>query len=228
MSKLLVKDKEVVVPGEILAEGMDYLPSYGTYRDSEKIICQRLGVANIDGNVLKIVPLTGKYVPRRDDVIIGKIIDVSFSGWRVDTNSAYPAMLNVKDATSSFIAKGADLTRFFNLGDYITTRIINVTSQKLLDLTMKEPGLRKIEGGRIIKVDPNKVPRIIGKQGSMVNMIKDSTGCNITVGQNGLIWLNGKPKNEIMAYELIKKIENEAHISGLTDKIKNYIENGKK
>ena len=35
---LLAKDKNVVVPGQILAEGMDFLPSFGTYRKNDKII----------------------------------------------------------------------------------------------------------------------------------------------------------------------------------------------
>jgi exosome complex component RRP4 len=89
---------------------------------------------------------------------------------------------------------------------------------------MKGPGLRKLIGGRIISVNPYKVPRIIGKMGSMVNLIKDHTKCIITVGQNGLIWINGEPKNELIAVNTIRKIEREAHTSGLTDKIKEYLE----
>ena len=102
--------------------------------------------------------------------------------------------------------------------------ITNVTSQKLIDVTMKGPGLRKLVGGRIIEVNTNKVPRIIGKQGSMVTMIKDATGCKITVGQNGLIWIDGEPKMELIAVKTIKKIAQESHLSGLTDKIKAYLE----
>ncbi len=40
MGKLLVKEKEIVVPGETLAEGMDYLPGSGTYREGEKILAE--------------------------------------------------------------------------------------------------------------------------------------------------------------------------------------------
>jgi len=81
------------------------------------------------------------------------------------------------------------LTKYFDIGDYVMAKIINVTSQKLVDVTMKGPGLRKLKGGRIIQVNPYKVPRIIGKAGSMVTMIKDATGCRILVGQNGLVWI---------------------------------------
>ena len=229
MSKILVNDKEISVPGETLAVGMDVLPGAGTYRIGENIIANRLGLVMIEGRTLKLIPLSGRYIPKTGDTIICKVIDVSFSGWRLDTNSAYSAMLSMKDATSEFIQRGANLTQYYDLGDFIVCKIVNVTSQKLIDVTMKGPGLRKLKGGRIIEVVPNKVPRIIGKQGSMVIMIKDATQCNIVVGQNGLIWIDGEPLNELLAIQAIRKIAAESHLSGLTDKIKEFLEkNGKK
>jgi exosome complex component RRP4 len=222
-SELKVTEKEIVVPGQILAQGMNYLPSYGTYRKNENILSSRVGLVRIDGKVIKLIPLSGKYLPKRGDLIIGKIKDINFSGWRVDTNSAYVAMLNIKDASSDYIPKGADLTKYFEVGDFILTKITNVTSQNLIDLTMKGPGLKKLSGGRIVTVDPTKVPRIIGKKGSMVTMIKKSTNCNIIVAQNGLIWIDGDPEKEIVAVKAIKKIEEESHVSGLTNRIMKFI-----
>jgi len=224
MGELIVNNKDIVVPGEELAQGLDYLPSFGTYREENFIISARLGMVNIDGRTIKITPLTGRYSPKRGDTIIAKVIDVTFSGWRLETNCAYAAMLSVKDATSDFIARGADLTKYFDIGDYLVAKITNVTSQKLIDLTMKGPGLRKLIGGRVIKVNTNKVPRIIGKQGSMISMIKDATNCKIIVGQNGLAWINGDPQNEFIAVSTIKKIEEESHISGLTERVKEYLQ----
>lgn len=226
MSEIKVKDKEIAVPGETLAVGMDVLPGSGTYRNGDKIMAGRLGLAVVDGRTIKLIPLSGRYAPKRDDTIICKVIDVGFSGWRLDTNSAYSAMLSMKDATSDFIQRGADLTQYFDLGEYIVCGIVNVTSQKLIDVTMKGPGLRKLKGGRIIEVDSNKVPRIIGKQGSMVSMIKQETKCNIVVGQNGLIWIDGEPDSELKTIQTIRKIERESHLSGLTDKIKEYLGKG--
>jgi len=224
MGELLVENKAIVIPGEDLASGMDFLPSFGTYRDKDRIVASRLGLVSIDGKIIRIIPLAGKYNPKRGDTIIGKVEDVSYSGWRVNTNCAYPAMLSVKDATSEFVGRGADLTQFFDVDDYLVAKIFNVTSQKLIDLTMKGPGLRKLIGGRVIEVNTNKVPRIIGKQGSMVHMIKEATGCKIIVGQNGLLWILGDLKNEIIAIEAIRKIEQESHLSGLTERIKEFLE----
>ncbi|MEK6868512.1 MAG: exosome complex RNA-binding protein Rrp4 [Nanoarchaeota archaeon] len=224
MGKLLVRERSVVVPGEKIAEGLDYLPAQGAYRKDDYILAGKLGLLTIDGRAIKIIPLSGRYMPRRNDVIIGKVIDVMISGWRMDINCAYSAMLSMKDATSDFIARGADLTQFFNLEDYVVLKIVNVTSQKLVDLTTKGPGLRKLYGGRVICVNCNKVPRIIGKQGSMVSLIKNATGCKIIVGQNGVVWLQGEPMSEVIAIQAIKKIEEESHISGLTERVTEFLE----
>ncbi len=224
MSEVLVKEKEIVVPGEVLAKGMDSFPGSGAYRENEEIYSSRLGIVYIDGRTIKVIPLSGVYMPKVGDTIVCRVVDIAFSGWRLETNSAYPAMLSLKDATSDYIGRGADLTQYYTLGDYLVCKISNVTSQKLVDVTMREPGLKKLAGGRIIKVNTNKVPRIIGKKGSMVSMIKQATGCKIVVGQNGLVWLQGELKNEFIAIEAIKKIEQESHLSGLTNTIKDFLE----
>ncbi len=224
MTGLNAQDKTVVVPGEVIAEGMDYLPSYGTYREQDKIMASQLGLLNVDGKVLKIIPLAGRYLPRRNDIVIGRVIDILMTGWRLELNSPYTAVLNLKDASFDYIAKGADLSKYFNLEDHVVTKIVNVTSQNLIDVSCKGPGLRRLRGGRIIKVSPCKVPRIIGKKGSMVSMIKRSTGCQITVGQNGLVWINGEPDKEIIVVEAVNKIQREAHIQGLTERVQKFLE----
>jgi len=93
---------------------------------------------------------------------------------------------------------------------------------------MKGPMLKKLEGGRLIKINPTKVPRVIGKKASMITMIKEKTDCQILVGQNGLIWLKGDPKGEILAVNAIKKIEKESHLNGLTEGIERFIDEGLK
>ena len=224
MSELKVKEREIVVPGELLAEGMGYLPSRGTYREGERIYASRLGLLNVDGKVLKIIPLSGVYLPKRGDLIICRVSDILMSGWRLDTFCPYSAVLGLAEASSSYIEKGADLTKFFDIGDCIACGITKVTSQKLVDVTAKGPGFRKLSSGRIIRINTNKVPRVIGKKGSMISMIKEATNCQIVVGQNGVVWLDGEPENEIIAVKAIKLIEKLAHTQGLTEKVKAFLD----
>ena len=225
--ELLVQDKDIVCPGELLATGMGFVPGSGTYRDDASVRAELLGLVRVDGKVIKITPLRGKYMPKVRDKIVGKVVDVLMSGWRLGINCPYEAVLSVKEASGDFISRTADLTQYFSPGDYVYTQVTNVTSQNLVDVTMKGPGLRKLEGGRVITVNSQKVPRIIGKDGSMVGMIKDHTGCILYVGQNGLIWLSGEPSKELLAIKAIKFIEDHAHETGVTDKVKELLEQSK-
>src|SRR3989338_1505627 len=152
----IAKDKSVVVPGEELAAGMDFLPTAGTYRDGESIIASRLGLVHVDGRLIKIIPLSGKYLPKRGDVVVAKVTNITLNGWVCDINSAYSALLGMKEGVSDFIARGSDLTRYFRIGDFLMAQIINVTSQNMVDLSAKGPGLRKLGEGRVIYVNANK------------------------------------------------------------------------
>lgn len=223
-SKLLVQDKAVVTPGETLAVGMEYFPGVGTYRCEDKILANQLGLLNIEGKVLKTTPLAGRYLPARNDIVIGRVVDILMSGWRVDINCPYSAVIPLKDATFDFIKKGDDLTNYFALEDYVVCKITQVTSQNLIDVSMKGPGLRKLRGGQFMTVNAAKVPRIIGRKGSMITMIKHATGCQMVVGQNGLAWISGEPDQEVIAVNAVRKIEREGHIAGLTERVKVFLE----
>src|SRR3989338_1338696 len=228
MGQMIISEKSIAVPGEVLAEGMDYLPGEHTFRDGERIIAMKVGVVGLFGRQVKLTPLSGPYIPKSGDIVIGEIVGVGIGGWRVNIGWHFEANLSVKDATSDFVPRGENLSRYFDYGDYVVCQIVNVGGAKVVDLGMKGPGLRKLGVGRIFRVPSSKVPRIIGKQGSMISMIKESTGCRISVGQNGIVWLSGdSPEKELLAVKAIEKIEAESHIQGLTERIKEFFEKNK-
>ncbi|MAF98972.1 MAG: RNA-binding protein [Nanoarchaeota archaeon] len=223
MSELLVEEKSIATPGEKLAVGMDYLPGANTYRDGDHIHSQVVGLVSLAGRAVKVMPFKGPYVPKSGDKIIGKVFDILMSGWRIETNTPYSAVLNVRDATTRFIRKDEDLSSIIDIDDFVVANITMVTGQNLIDLSMKGPGLMKVDGGRIIEINPMKVPRIIGKQGSMITLVKDATKCQITVGQNGFVWIKGTPEDELRAEQAILFIEEHAHEKGLTEKVEKLV-----
>jgi len=223
MGQILTKDK-IVIPGQVIAEGMDYLPSNGTVREGEKIISVTTGLLKVDGRLVNVLSLKGPYMPKIGDSVIGQVVDITLGGWQIEIGTAYPAGLSLKDASQEYIERGVDLTRYFNFREIVFAKITNIVRTKIIDLTMRGPGLRKLEAGRIVKVTPSKVPRIIGKQGSMIGVIKEKTKCNILVGQNGIAWIKGETQaDEIKAEQAILKIEKESHIEGLTEKIEKFL-----
>jgi len=223
MGKLLVKDKDIVTPGEELAVGMDFLPATGVFREKEQLIASRMGIVNVSGRLVKLIPLSGRYAPKRDDIVIGRIMDMTMSSWFVDINHFSDAVMSLREV-KDFIPRGADLSGYYSYGQWILAKITNVTKSNSVEIGMKSPGLGKLGNGRIIKLNPAKIPRVIGRQGSMIGLIKEKTNCKISVGQNGYIWLKGEdPEKERLAVETLYYIEKEAHKSGLTDKVGEFL-----
>ena len=228
MGKILAKEGNIVIPGEVLANGMDYLPSKGTFREKDEIISSIIGLFKLDARLIKVIPLKGKYIPKRNDMVIGKVSNIGFNGWMVDIGYTFKVGISLKEGSRDFIPNNSNLSDYYEVGDVVVGKIVQIKNVKIIDISMTYPGCRKLMGGRIIKVEPSRVPRIIGREGSMIKMLKEETGCNITVGQNGMVWISGTDsKNEYRAAIAIRKINDEATRSGLTDKIKKFLEENK-
>ena len=214
-----VEDKNLVIPGQILADD-EYYPGRGTFKENGKVCSSLIGLVSLRNKKIRVIPLKSKYVPKKGDVVIGKINDVRFSMWDVDINSPYSGIL---PAFEVFGRDKKELNKVYDVGDVLFLRVIDVDEVKKAKLGLKGRGLGKFKGGIIVDISPTKVPRLIGKKGSMINMIKNKTNCKIVVGQNGLVWVKGNEDMEQLTREIIHTIEAEAHTSGLTNKIKNKL-----
>lgn len=224
MGEILIKNMEIVVPGEVLAKGMDLVPDNGTFRKNEDIVSSIVGLSSIEGRLVKVIPLTGRYMPKTGDYVIGKITGIKFSSWTVDINSPYEGSLGMSKGVEEFIDPVEDdLSDFYDINDKIYIKVLSVGKNKQIQLTMKDEKARKLTGGKIIEIDPAKVPRVIGRRGSMVKMITRNTKCDVLVGQNGRIWVSGPQENIRLVTRIIKRIEKEAHVKGLTDRIEKML-----
>ena len=224
----LYENRQIVSPGDLLAEG-DYLAGFNTFRHDEKIYASRLGLVELGGKKVDVVALNTFYIPVTGDLVIGKITEVNLHGWTVDINSPYPAILRTPEALNRpFRAQQDELSEFLNVGDMILAKVISFDRTRDPNLTIHEQDLGKIRFGQIVKVSPAKIPRIIGRKGSMISMLKNETGCKIIVGQNGLVYVSSRNReDERIAIMAIKKIEEEAHTSGLTDRVTELIKKEK-
>lgn len=215
-------ERKVVVPGETIVAGEDYLPGDGVRREGNEIVASRFGLADVSDKLIRVIPLSGVYQPRRGNVIIAQVTDITFNGWLMDFGGAQSSFLSIMECPT-FINKD-ELQDTFDFGDMVVAKVTNVKPRGL-DLTIKMRGLGKLDKGMIIKINPNKVPRVIGKEGSMVSVIKDAVNCNITVGQNGLIWMKGQTiDDELKAKKIIDFIAENSSTEGLTEKVKEFID----
>ena len=160
--------------------------------------------------------MSGVYQPRRGNVVIGKVENLTFNGWMIDIDSPIGSFLPLAEVPR-YVSKEA-MAEVLDIGDMVVAKIMGVNSRGI-DLTINARGLGRVDEGMIIKINSNKVPRVIGKEGSMISLIKEETGCDVTVGQDGLIWIIGD------------KIEDEtekSYITGLTEEVQKWFDKEKK
>lgn len=199
------RGQQLVVPGEVITEEHVKLGP-GVYVHGGKVVAGVLGFADVAHGTARVISLGGKYLPRVGDSIIGMIVDVKVPGYDVDVNSPYTVFLP-KDAVEG----DADY------GDVIVGTIKYVDEVRNALLT----NAVVLKGGELIHIPPSRVPRVIGKNASMVNLLKSKTGAAILVGANGRIWIHGGHAG--IAKEAILEIDREAHTSGLTDRITKFL-----
>ncbi|QLH75371.1 MAG: RNA-binding protein [Methanomassiliicoccales archaeon] len=217
----VVVSREVVLPGDLLDTGR-LKPGSGAYMEEGKVFAAQLGIKSVKSNFVNVIPLGGRYIPSPGDTVIGKVEDIGPSNWLIDINSPYPAPLHVTEVP--WKVEFGDTSRFLGVGDTIMAKVLMVDETKRVQVTMKEQGLRKLQGGQVIEISHSKVPRVIGKGGSMIQIIKNYTACRIFIGQNGRIWLDGDIENMMVAIRAIKMIEEGAQMAHLTEKVKEYLE----
>ncbi|MEM7817916.1 MAG: KH domain-containing protein [Candidatus Aenigmatarchaeota archaeon] len=210
----------IVVPGEEIEK------SEFSYKVNDKFISKKLCLISKTDEKSKAVSLSSTYYPETDDKIIGIIREIEAGGWLVDINSINYAFLPIAEAVKEFIdIYKTDLSKILRVGDIIYAKVINVINYKIIQISIKNDGLKKLNGGGVISVNPAKVARIIGKNMSMVKLISEKTNSEIIVGKNGYIWIRAKKANDVIkAINTIKFVEKNSHFKGLTEMVIKYLE----
>lgn len=215
------EERKIVLPSQILGDIKSNKAGRGTFIENGKIISEKLGILNANSNFINVIPLEGRYEPTVGDFIIGVVEEALSAGWLVDINAPSPAFLHVNEVPWDI--EFGDTEKYLNRGDSIMAKVSQIDELKKFQITLKDRNLYKIKGGHIIEVEPSRVPRIIGKKGSMIALIKKYIRCRIFVGQNGKIWVDGDTESIERVLQTIYKIESEAITFGLTNRIEELL-----
>ena len=213
--------RQIVFPSQILGDVKTHKAGKGTFTEDGKIISERIGILNENSNYINVIPLKGRYEPVIGDFVIGVVEEALSAGWLIDINAPSPAFLHTEEVPWD-VEFGAT-EKYLNTGDSIMAKVLKIDEAKKMQVTMKDRNLFKINGGDIIEVEPSRVPRIIGKKGSMISLIKKYIRCRIFVGQNGIIWVDAESDNIERVKQVIRKIESEAITFGLTNRIEDLL-----
>ena len=224
MRKLASK-KRFVLPGDFITTAPLQLRD-NVVLDGKRIISTAIGLTDVSDDSVRVISLTGVYIPKVDDLVIGTIQYIFGNSWFADINSCYQGMLLGQDVfgRGSYPTTSEMKERLDN-GDIIYAKIANSDRQREPLISIADQSLGKIDSGELVKISPTKIPRLIGKHGSMIQTIEASTNATITVGQNGLIILKCDNSTGLKkAIASIKMIDMAQYDANLEEKIQNILD----
>ena len=213
-------DRILVLPGEELpSQGLK--PGTGTYRVGGKVYASVLGLLSPRPPFVSVVPLSGRYIPKAGDTVIGTVTDCQTTFWLLDIGAPRWAPLHVTG--SPWKVEVGETDQFLHVGDAVVVRVESLEATGRIGVTMLGEGLGKLEEGTIVTVSPARIPRVVGRNGSMIQTITQHTGAQIAVGQNGRIWVGGSPEAIQRTREALRMIDDQGHRSGLSDRVESYL-----
>jgi exosome complex component RRP4 len=217
--------RKYVIPGDLVTTG-PFRPEQNVILEGDRIISTTIGISEIYEDSVKVITLTGKYIPKIDDLVIGKVNSHTSLSWELDINSCYVGFLPAQDVFGrDFSAHADELSSKLKTGDLVAARIANFDRTRDPLVTISDRDLGKIDSGDLVKISPSKVPRLIGKRGSMIQMIEMATNAAVTIGQNGWVVVSCEtPEGLLKAKKAIEMVNEKAHVVNLTDQIKDMLE----
>ncbi|HZW85183.1 MAG TPA: exosome complex RNA-binding protein Rrp4 [Nitrososphaerales archaeon] len=216
-------ERKQVLPGDVIARGNHRFGPYVEKRGDE-YVALRVGLAEVGRDGIRLNPMTGPYLPSAEDQVIGKVVDLNGFGWVVDINSCFDGFLPASFVFGrEFSPATHDLSSKFKVGDIIGCRIESFERARDPQLSIRGQGYGRIDAGEIVKISPTKVPRLIGRRGAMVNLLSERTACDVQVGQNGVVVVNGPAEGIVKVVKAIKMIEEETHGADLMARIEEYL-----
>lgn len=197
--------RRIVVPGELVTSERKRIGKHVYLRDGN-IFSDSVGLVSENDTTVSVIPLEGKYEAEVNDVVVGVVVDEKISGYTVDLDSFY----------TSYISKKS-LRDPLKPSSVVSAKVMGVNELKEIEIG----SVRVLFGGEVLRVSPVKVPRVIGKDGSMLEVLKNGTGCMLVVGRNGLIWVKGG--NVKLLQGALELIQHQAHSDNLTNKVSNFL-----
>jgi len=223
--KNLGTKKRYVIPGDVITTAPLRLEG-NVVLDGKRVMATCMGLSDVSSDSVRVIPLAGVYLPKTDDLVLCTISFVSGSSWFADMNSCYQGMLLGQDV----FGRGSyptmeEMKSRLDKGDLVYARIANSDRMREPLLSIMGENLGKIDSGELVKISSTKIPRLIGKHGSMIQTIEAATNVTITVGQNGLVVVDCEESDGLLkAITAIRMVEEQAHLVDLTNKVKTMLE----
>ncbi len=208
---------DLVLPGDRVGLVGSLKAGKGVMTGEGHLVVTQMGVLIRSDRSVHVIPMKGRYQPGKGDFLIGIMKDHTPSRWFFDINTPQGARLHASDTPWS-----VDFGRtgeYMNVGDVAYLKVMEVDDIGRVDLTMKGPGLRKLRSGQVMGIMPSLVPRLIGRNGSLIAAVKRGTGCRIFIGKNGWIWADGEAAGIEMVRRVLDVVDERSRMGGVSERI---------
>jgi len=221
-------ERKIVFPGEQIRGYGSYAPGEGVIKQGDKLTSCLFGILSVSRREVSVIPYKEVYRPKKGDVVVGVVVGYGNSGWFVDIGSYTKAFLHVSEVIKGrFDSRNVELSDHLKIGDVIIAKVTDVPRIGYFQITIKGKDLGKVTGDAyFIKVNPVKLRRIIGRRGSMINLIKDHIGGEIILGKNGVIVYKDGYESFQKLKNIINLISEKTFASGLTAHVAELLSKG--
>ena len=220
MSEESSSERKLVLPGDLMETKSK--PGRGIFRKDGRVHASVVGHSSDKSGYINVNGIKGRYNPKTGDKIVAVCAETGPSIWRMDIGASFNSTLHHSE--SGWKVPFGDTARFLSIGDAVWAEIFMVDAAGSHQISLKKDDCRKLYSGTIVKINPTNVPRVIGKQGSMITTIREKTQTRIQIGQNGYIWIDGRGDDISLAQKAVEMINEEATSKGLTKKIEKLLE----
>jgi exosome complex component RRP4 len=213
-----------VMPGDVVGSNGKFVHGSYILINGGKLVATRTGILSLRGEKLTLVAMRDIYRPAPGDRVIGRVTDVEPDHWTVDIYSFRTFPLYPGDTPWNV---GFDhMLSFLDMGDVIVARVNQSSGHSRLYLSMKGPGVKKLKKGYIAMINISRMPRFVGREMETINRIRRETGCRILVGNNGVIWTEGKPEGVSRVVSIAEMVARTPPTVPLDEKISDILRGG--
>ncbi|MDD4049918.1 MAG: hypothetical protein PHX47_02810 [Candidatus ainarchaeum sp.] len=202
-------EKKIVVPGDLITDQVKKL-GQNVYFENNKIYSSIIGILSESNDFVSVIPLNGPYSPVVGDGIVAVVKDEVLNGYILEYNSF----------DDSFLLK-SNIRKELSIGTVVFLRIKNIADNGSLEFD----NINILPKARVFQTSPVKIPRLIGKNESMLNLFKEYLGGNIVIGKNGWIWYNSEDVS--LAKRAFSLVVKNSQKSNLTNSVKDFFEKNK-
>jgi len=164
-----VSSRKLVLPGDLLETKSK--PGSGIFRRDGRVHASVLGYSSEQSGYMNVNAIAGRYTPKVGDKIVAICVETGPSVWRMDIGASFNSTLHHSE--SGWKVPFGDTARFLTIGDAIWAEVFMVDAAGSHQISLKKDDCRKLYSGTIVKIGPTNVPRVIGKQGSMITAIRE-------------------------------------------------------